>query len=183
MTRSLRSEERALWARVAATVRPLSHTSQNIEPGETSLVAVPTPQRLAPADQRRSPPPTRPRQPGGGLDSSWERRLARGSIQPDMTIDLHGHSLAGAHAFLARRLDDALATDARLVLLVTGKPPQGEQGPAGRGAIRAAIEDWIHASRHASDIAAVRPAHRRHGGPGALYLILRSRAARCRQKS
>ena len=42
-----------------------------------------------------------------------------------------------------------------------------------RGAIRAAVGDWLAASRHAADIAAVRSAHPRHGGAGALYIILR----------
>ncbi|MGB5485182.1 Smr/MutS family protein, partial [Parasphingorhabdus sp.] len=37
----------------------------------------------------------------------------------------------------------------------------------------AAISDWLAASRHASRIAAVRRAHPRHGGAGALYIILR----------
>ncbi|WP_367947133.1 Smr/MutS family protein [Sphingopyxis sp. BSNA05] len=45
----------------------------------------------------------------------------------------------------------------------------------GRGAIRAAIADWLAASRHASHIATVRRAHPRHGGAGALYIILRRR--------
>ena len=37
----------------------------------------------------------------------------------------------------------------------------------------AAIGDWLAASRHASSIAAVRGAHPRHGGAGALYIVLR----------
>jgi DNA-nicking Smr family endonuclease len=37
------------------------------------------------------------------------------------------------------------------------------------------VHDWLVASRHASRIAAVRGAHRRHGGGGSLYLILRRR--------
>jgi DNA-nicking Smr family endonuclease len=44
-----------------------------------------------------------------------------------------------------------------------------------RGRIRAAVNDWLAASRHASRIAAVRGAHRRHGGGGSLYLVLRRR--------
>jgi DNA-nicking Smr family endonuclease len=183
MTRSLRSEERALWARVAATVRPLAETSAGRRAVEPPLEAPRVRQGRAAGELGRPVPPSKPKGHGGGLDSNWDRRLARGVIQPDTTIDLHGHSLAAAHAFLTRRLDDALAGDARLVLLVTGRPPRGDHGSEGRGAIRAAVEDWLHASRHASDIAAIRPAHRRHGGAGALYLILRSRAARHRQKS
>jgi DNA-nicking Smr family endonuclease len=61
------------------------------------------------------------------------------------------------------------------VLVVTGKPrPYDAAGPGQRrGAIRARILDWLAAGEHAGDLAAVRPAHRRHGGPGALYLVLR----------
>jgi DNA-nicking Smr family endonuclease len=44
-----------------------------------------------------------------------------------------------------------------------------------RGAIRAAVGDWLAASRHAGHIAAVRGAHPRHGGAGALYIVLRRR--------
>ena len=42
-----------------------------------------------------------------------------------------------------------------------------------RGAIRAKILDWLAASEHGSAIAAVRTAHRRHGGEGALFIVLR----------
>jgi DNA-nicking Smr family endonuclease len=118
-----------------------------------------------------------------GLDSGWERRLARGLVKPDLVVDLHGHSLAAAHALMEARLAQALAGDARVVLMVTGKPPAGDRYGAARGRIRAAVEDWLAASGHAAHIAAVRPAHRRHGGEGALYIILRRRAVRHRQNS
>ena len=66
---------------------------------------------------------------------------------------------------------------ARVVLLVTGKPRGGAAADRGdrRGAIRAKILDWLAVGPHGSDIAAIRPAHRRHGGEGALYLVLRRR--------
>ena len=34
-------------------------------------------------------------------------------------------------------------------------------------------QDWLAASRHAPRIAAVRPAQPRHGGAGAVYVVLR----------
>jgi len=114
-------------------------------------------------------------QPGTTLDASWDRRLAGGLVQPDLSIDLHGHNLATAYDLLDRRLEQAIGSGARLVLLITGKPPRGERWPVERGAIRAAVGDWLAASRHAGQIAAVRGAHRRHGGEGALYIVLRRR--------
>ena len=77
-----------------------------------------------------------------------------------------------------RRIDAELAMASaagdRVILLVTGKPPRGT-----RASVRSArrdprgVGDWLAASRHAGRIAAVRGAHPRHGGAGALYLILR----------
>ena len=106
-----------------------------------------------------------------------ERKLARGPLSPDYTLDLHGHTLDAAH----RRLDDGLlqakTLGARVVLLITGKPRPVDAADRGtkRGAIRAKVLDWLAAGPHGTDIAAVRTAHRRHGGEGALYLVLRRR--------
>ena len=60
----------------------------------------------------------------------------------------------------------------RVLLLITGHARPGEP-PVRRGRIRAAVIDWLAASRHREQIAAVRGAHRRHGGGGSLYVILR----------
>jgi DNA-nicking Smr family endonuclease len=119
--------------------------------------------------------PSQPtKSPANTLDGSWDRRLSRGLAQPDMTLDLHGHTLASAHTLLDQGLQRALARGDRMLLLVTGKPPRPEsERPHARGAIRAAVADWLAASRFADRIAAVRNAHPRHGGAGALYIVLR----------
>ena len=124
---------------------------------------------------RREPERARPKPHAvATLDASWDRRLARGMAQPDSSLDLHGHTLSSAHALLDHGLDRALARGDRVLLLVTGKPPRPEsERPHARGAIRSAIADWLAASRHADRIAAVRNAHPRHGGAGALYIVFR----------
>ena len=133
-----------------------------------------------PPKGRVPPPLPKPRSapaPGPGLDSSWERKLATATIAPDFTLDLHGHTLDQAHQRLDIGLGQAKAMGARLVLLITGKPRPVQAADRGerRGAIRAKVLDWLAAGPHASDIAAIRPAHRRHGGEGALYLVLKRR--------
>ena len=108
------------------------------------------------------------------LDGGWDKRLVRGVVIPDSSIDLHGHTLASAHALLDVGLGRAIARGDRVLLLVTGKPPRPEsERPHARGAIRSAVADWLAGSRHADSIAAVRGAHPRHGGQGALYIVLR----------
>jgi DNA-nicking Smr family endonuclease len=92
-----------------------------------------------------------------------------------LSVDLHGHNLSAAYDLLDRKLEAAIAMEARVVLLITGKPPSDDRRPVSRGAIRSAVGDWLAASRHAANIAAVRGAHPRHGGLGALYIVLRRR--------
>ena len=179
MARRLSAEERALWRKVVATVRPLAASAVLPQP-DPEPDADPAPMLVRPhhTPSMARMPPRRP-QPGTTLDASWDRRLARGLVAPDAVVDLHGHNLADAYAALDHRLELAIAAGQRLVLLITGKPP-AEHGrhavrPVVRGAIRAAVGDWLAASRHAGAIAAVRNAHPRHGGAGALYIVLRRR--------
>jgi DNA-nicking Smr family endonuclease len=164
--RILSPEEQALWAKVVDSVRPLR---AGAEPGG----APPVPSPKTPVSANPTPSPARAAAgPGTTLDGSWDRRLSRGMVAPDLSVDLHGHNLAAAYDLLDSSLDRAIRSGARLLLLITGKPPRGAP-PVARGRIRAAAGDWLAASPHAADIAAVRNAHPRHGGTGALYIVLR----------
>jgi len=166
--RKLSADERALWRRVVESVRPI-----HVMPEAAKDVPASAPAPAKPRPAKAAPAPATKAVPGTTLDGSWDRRLARGLAQPDAMLDLHGHNLATAYALLDDRLERAIASGARLLLLITGKPRvvHGEK----RGAIRGAVGDWLAASRHAADIAAVRNAHPRHGGAGALYIVLRRR--------
>ena len=83
----------------------------------------------------------------------------------------HQHHPGTHRASLAQ----AALMEARLVLVITGRPRPAEAADRGeqRGAIRAKVLDWLALGPHAGRIAAVRPAQRRHGGAGALYVVLR----------
>ncbi|MBV1917212.1 MAG: Smr/MutS family protein [Sphingomonadaceae bacterium] len=181
--RRLSAQEAAIWAQVANTVTPLDSHGK----------APPLPTFKFPVQPYNKPVHSRPvaaskpvmaaapprSQPIGahGLDTGWDRKLARGMIDPDFTLDLHGCTLDAAHGRLLHGLAQAGAMGARLVLLITGKPRPVDPADRNnrRGAIRAKVIDWLAASDHALDIAAIRGAHRRHGGQGALYIILKRR--------
>jgi DNA-nicking Smr family endonuclease len=173
----LNTEERALWARVAATVTPLPgresaplpdrHPREGwdlVKQESTPLARKPS-VRLDDTKKAKTPAP-----PTDTLDGGWDRRLRRGVVTPDRTIDLHGHTLATAHDALDHALARAVADEVRVLLVVTGKPRPDDRK---RGLIRANIGDWIGHSGYSGRIAAVRNAHPRHGGSGALYLIFR----------
>jgi len=181
--RGLSAAEAALWAQVAGTVTPLAGRKRPVAPvANAPPKAIELPAKIIKA-ARTAPKPTvvvarrsevRPLD-RHGLDTSWERKLDKAAISPDFTLDLHGHSLDAAHGRLDHGLGLAIAQQARLVLVITGRPRPVAAADRGerRGAIRAKLLDWLAAGPHASKIAAVRPAHQRHGGAGALYVVLR----------
>ena len=178
--RGLTSEEAEAWRKLAATVEPIAG-KKPVEPPK--IAAAPTPPVMPkPVKAPVEPPRTQPsatatprRIAPGNLDSHWERKLKAGGIEPDFTLDLHGHGLDAAYHRLDSGLAQARAMGARIVLLIAGKSRPVEAADRGerRGAIRAKLLDWLAAGQHADSIAAIRKAHRRHGGEGALYLIIR----------
>jgi len=173
--RSLSPEEAALWAKVAATIRPLSRNPSSAPASIEKAVPIAAlkPKGRVPLPRQAEVPPKRTRiLQDASLDGGWDRRLNSGRIQPDRTLDLHGHSLDRAWQAIDYELERAIASGDRVLLLITGHERKGDP-PLERGRIRAAVHDWLAASRHASRIAAVRSAHRRHGGGGSLYIILR----------
>ncbi|MFL6733068.1 MAG: Smr/MutS family protein [Sphingomicrobium sp.] len=175
--RSLSPEEAALWARVTETIRPLSRELKLPQEGDARTTAAPPPpsaqgRAKGPPPQKPIPPPRKAPVIGSTLDGTWDRKLTSGSIRPDRTLDLHGMNLDSAWNAIDQALESSIAQGDRVILLITGHYRPGEP-PVKRGRIRAAVHDWLTASRHASRIAAVRGAHVRHGGGGSLYIILR----------
>jgi DNA-nicking Smr family endonuclease len=177
--RRLTPDEAALWTRVMSSVRPIRPRAAAAPvalapaPAEKAPSRVAVPAKKTTAPTARTIAPQRPI-PGTTLDGSWDKQLSRGLVSPDRSIDLHGHNLATAYALLDSALEQAIRGGDRVILLVTGKPPvPSSERPHARGAIRAAVGDWLAGSRHAGSIAAVRGAHPRHGGAGALYIVLR----------
>lgn len=175
--RRLSADEQALWARVIASVEPLEGRATPLPSAPAKARAVDDPLPRREAELRPSPERSEARRQRGAntLDGSWDRRLSRGLVQPDVSIDLHGHTLDSAHGRLMDGMTQARAMGARVVLLIAGKPRPVDPADRGerRGAIRAKVLDWLAASSHAPAIAAIRKAHVRHGGEGALYIVLR----------
>ena len=181
--RRLSVEERALWGRVAGTIRPVGGRVMPLLPRHAELGSASTMPQLPTAQVDKWVP--KPIQhdgkkrtahpPQNTLDANWDKRLKLGQAAPDFTIDLHGETLSTAHARLNRSLAAAIRSEARVILLITGRPAKDNPRlpPTSRGVIRASVGDWLAASPYASHIAAIRNAHPRHGGAGAMYLILR----------
>ncbi|MXO91760.1 Smr/MutS family protein [Pontixanthobacter aquaemixtae] len=189
LPRGLTAEEEAAWAKLASSVEPMEGRvvpkASRIVTGSAALK-----KGSGPGSQRKPTPPSPPTRPLSqrkgsippprqfahrSLDSHWDKKLKSGAIAPDYTLDLHDHFVDAAYERLDRGMRQARAMDARLVLVITGRPRPVEAADRGskRGVIRAKMLDWLAASDHADAIAAIRKAHRKHGGEGALYVVLR----------
>ena len=182
--RRLSAHERALWARVAASVRPMPGkraaerptASPQTAPAAPAASAAPALLQAPPATLIESPPgkaltagpaarPS-PHPLGAPLDGTWDRQISRGRIVPDRVLDLHGHSVADAHARLLAAIH--AGDGARVLLVITGK---GRPDRPAR--IRSELMHWLERPDMRAAVASVRSAHPRHGGGGAFYVILR----------
>jgi len=174
MMRRLSREERELWRQLRRSVRPLRTTPQEML-DEASLPPVeqPPPPAAAPSIAatlaRAAPPGARPLTQ---LEDKARRRLLRGIIGIDARIDLHGMRQERAFAALIAFLRQAQAQGAGLVLVITGKGRQGEEG---RGILRQMAPAWLARPDFRDLVLGFEEAGLRHGGNGALYVRLRRR--------
>ena len=110
----------------------------------------------------------------------WAERLLAAEAAREPIAPLReeiGADADGAIAYANQQANTAhaVAQGSRVILLITGRPPRDG---GRRGVIHASFREWLAASRHARRIAAIRPAHLRHGGSGAFYVVLRRSRAK-----
>jgi DNA-nicking Smr family endonuclease len=107
----------------------------------------------------------------GGVDGATLTRVKRGKIEVDARIDLHGMDQRAAFATLLGFVETSSRAGRRALLVITGKGPASKGG----GVLRRNVPGWLMASPLAARILAIEPAHLRHGGEGAFYVLLRRR--------
>jgi DNA-nicking Smr family endonuclease len=173
--RKLSDEERMLWHRITRSVAPLRR--RVVEPGEaasTTGKVRAAPAVRAPAPVRTPAPPAKLAPNVESLDRRLKRRLARGIVDINARLDLHGKTQSQAHAALLRFLHKAQSDGARFVLVITGK---GTRDDGERGVLKRQVPLWLRLPEFRGYVAGVEDAHIAHGGEGALYVQIR------RQKS
>lgn len=167
-SRRLSDEDHALWHSVTRSVMPLKRRRMRLKPHEPvrSLPTTPHGPRTHAAQPRVAPkaPPLMP------IDRRLKQRLARGQVEIDARLDLHGRTLSEAHTALLRFLHRAQGDGARTVLVITGK---GGDLAAGRGVLRRQVPLWLALPELRTHVLAVEEANVAHGGSGALYVRLR----------
>lgn len=110
---------------------------------------------------------------------SHEKRVRRGRLDVEASLDLHGLTQDAAKHLLLRFIADSRAEGLRHVLVITGKgaslrelahPEWNREAP---GVLKRRLPDWLSEPAFRGHVVAYAPAHRRHGGGGAFYLTLK----------
>ena len=176
--RGLRPDEIEVWRAVAETIAlrlpGASLPSRPEAPKRGALgPAVPSP---APPTAPGWTPPIPPRSPSGPgeVERNLRRRVKAGRQAIEASLDLHGFRQGEAHARLQSFLSGAHRDGLRFVVVVTGKGRSGAEGE--RGVLRRLVPLWLAEPRLAPLIIGFGEAASGHGGEGALYVHLRSRA-------
>ncbi|MEL6887352.1 MAG: Smr/MutS family protein [Pseudomonadota bacterium] len=193
--RRLRPEEEELWRKVTDQTERL-HAQKPLSPEDF----VETPPSLAPREPARFTGAIGPRvapryepatridlaapladQVQGtpvNMDKKAFAQMKRGKLRPEGKLDLHGMTLDRAHPALTRFILSAQAQGKRLVLIVTGKGKDRDEGgpiPVRLGVLRHQVPQWLSVPPLSSAVLQVSAAHNRHGGGGAYYVYLRKR--------
>lgn len=187
--RRLRPEELDLWRKVADTAQPMHpdrpkpklpihepapkkpprRPVEQFQLGARSTGQAPAHDVLPGLSERVAQAPVR-------MDKKAFGKLKRGKLVPEGKIDLHGKTLDQAHPALTRFILQSHAAGKRLVLVVTGKGKDRDDGgpiPVRLGVLRHNVPHWLSVPPLAQVVLQVTEAHLKHGGGGAYYVYLR----------
>ncbi len=168
-------EESELWRTAMRDAKPLKRQRQAAKKSATAPPAEPAAPPTRPLPPAPPPPPAKPPElaPGriAGVDKRLAERLKRGQLPIEGMLDLHGLTQEEAH----RQLDGFLALSAnagrRCVLVITGKGVWR----ADSGILREMVPRWLNEAPNRARVLAIATAQPRHGGSGALYVLLKRR--------
>ncbi|MBN2140986.1 MAG: Smr/MutS family protein [Desulfovibrionaceae bacterium] len=107
-----------------------------------------------------------------GLDMKIFQRLKAGALSPEAHLDLHGQNSDQARENLLFFVRESYLQGRRCLLLVTGR---GRNSPGGLGIIRREIKVWLTGAPLRRVVLAFCTALPKHGGTGALYVLLRKK--------
>ena len=104
---------------------------------------------------------------GREISGAQMAALKAGTLRIDARLDLHGMTQFDAFRELNHFMQKQTARGSRLLLIITGK------GKDLQGILRAHLPGWLMEGEFKNQILTLHPAHLRHGGDGATYVLLR----------
>jgi len=111
------------------------------------------------------------------IDHRTEQRLRRGQLDIEGRLDLHGMNQNQAYDALLHFIPKSYDSGKRCVLIVTGKgyKRHGDQSLLERtdGVLKQKTPQWLNDAPLSQYVLNVQAAKPKHGGEGALYVLLR----------
>ena len=105
-----------------------------------------------------------------GVDPEITGKLRAGAYSYEAHLDLHGLNSAQAFDGLVAFIKQSYMTGKRTVLVIPGR---GKNSPDGSGILRSKLEEWLPQEPFKRVVLAFCTALPKHGGPGAVYVMLR----------
>ena len=105
-----------------------------------------------------------------GLDPAVIGKMRAGSFSYEAHLDLHGMNAPQAFDALVTFIRASYQRGRRSVLLIPGR---GKNSPDGTGILRDKMQEWLTQDPLKRVVLAFCTALPKHGGPGALYVLLR----------
>ncbi|MBQ4132805.1 MAG: Smr/MutS family protein [Desulfovibrionaceae bacterium] len=105
-----------------------------------------------------------------GLDPAVMGKLKAGSFSCEAHLDLHGLNSMQAFESLVAFIKRSYMTGKRTVLIIPGR---GKNSPDGTGILRDKLQEWLTQDPFKRVVLAFATALPKHGGPGAVYVLLR----------
>lgn len=105
-----------------------------------------------------------------GLDAKIFRKLKSGHYSVQAHLDLHGMNALQAKSAVQEFIKHNYLQGKRCVLLIPGR---GRNSPRGQGVLRQEVSTWLTQAPLKRIILAFCTAQPKHGGSGAIYLLLR----------
>jgi DNA-nicking Smr family endonuclease len=196
--KTLSEEDRSLWDEVKKTAIPLHTDAKPLAPQDVIRA---TPKPIAPTKSTKTlkqqiqeftlgskAKKTAPRhnlmpsisdqimQVPLQMDRKKYGKMRRGKLAPEARIDLHGMTMAQAHPALTHFIISSHARGLRLVLVITGKGKDRDDGgpiPTRIGVLKNQTPHWLRSAPLKLLVMQVTEAHLSHGGSGAYYVYLR----------
>jgi DNA-nicking Smr family endonuclease len=104
------------------------------------------------------------------LDARLLKKLKRGEYSVEAHLDLHGYITEAAYESVLFFLRESFLQNKRCVMLITGR---GRNSPGGFAVIKQAVQGWLTREPLHRIVLAFCTALPRHGGAGAVYVLLR----------
>jgi len=176
----LTEEDLELWYYVSQSVEPMNgkepvpiptRTNSNSEPDKDNNINEEDLQRLIEKQQlaKKSSPKLNYLKHGtlSGVDKATARKLTKGKFNIQAKLDLHGRTQDEALHALKDFIKNCHESAKRSVIVVTGKGANNE------GILKQQVPRWLNSPSIREHIIMFSYAQPKHGGDGALYILLK----------